>query len=594
MKPLIFFAFLLGASLGVVYAQVPDPLVSPVPLVESAQTDVERMQNRRLWEKSAADNALRSGLASIAIGLYSSLLEQAPSGGDAGELELNRISAFIALGRMTQADDALQQYRGPRDSRYQLRRALVDFFLGDDQSTESLLKTISTSELQEYDRAWYYLLLGLVGKSDNNDEAEALLNRARLLAVSPEQRSQIDLIIYRSLLLDSKPLSSGDLQRLKTEMEKAVSEGRRAGYQFTKEYAIALHLVGRNSEALKVISDTLALITEANYDLRDELLLLSGVLSRDRPGRGFDAFRSLLSSGVVTEFRLRALQELVSGAETKSDIDSFLSFTSELNDKQLPKELGQRILYNRAQLLYRNADYEASNSECDTLLQGDPTVELRESALRLLVLIAYQRQRFRTASGLLIELSSLVSEPEERSQIQLLIADCFFQAGDFGDAAESYGLAIQQEGANQGAILFQWVLSEIKAGNLDAAEKHMQSFKGNLQIDPVQKWKTLWNLLTAVHASGQARPAFDLLNSWLNQNAREEMPVSLWIRLLWFRCQLSLKTGNYASTPVLAGLCRAHRCGRANRTRAGNSGGQSDTVIGRPGAGICGSRRRRT
>lgn len=547
-------ACLLCLSWLALGGQEADELTAPVPLVEDQDLTQEREANLRLWQEAAADNALRSGLASIAVGLYDQLLVNAD--GEAAkthEMELNLISAFIALGRLEDAERSLSDYRGVADSRVILRQALVNYFAGNFDDAEDGLDEISSEDLVEYDLAWYYLLLGLIEKRSENEEGDSLLNRARLLSVSPGQSSQVDLIIYRSLLLDGESLDEDDLEDLRVKMNDELVAGGRAGFQFAKEYAIALYLADQFSEATQAITRTLPLIGEADYDLRDELLLLLGIIAGYESELGGNAFRDLVSSGVVTELRLRALRELVSVAASEEEIDNFLSFTSGLNQGQFPQELADQVLYNRAQLLYRKGDFEGSGSDCEALLQSNPDPELRESATRLLVLIAFQRQRYRTASGLLIELSNLVNDVDEQNRLQLLVADCFFQAGDYGDAAESYGLAIQQEGVNRGAILFQWVLSEIRAGNLDDAGMHMESFKTDDILDPVQKWRALWNYLTALHGAGEQREAFDVLNSWLTQDARDLLPVELWIRLLWFRCQLSLQTGNYQATPVLAG-----------------------------------------
>ena len=554
MKRVLFVACFVSQVWQSLFGQNQDPLTTPVPLVEEEDLGNERASNLRIWQEAAADNALRSGLPSIAIGLYDQLLV----GADGGEsrthkMELNRISAFIALGQMDQAEQALASYQGTVDSRVTLRQALVSYFKGSYEDAEDGLEEITIEDLKEYDLAWYYLLLGLIEKRSENVEGDSLLNRARLLSVSPEQSSQIDLIIYRSLLLDGEDLDDDDLEDLKEQMDEGLASSERAGYQFVKEYAIALYLSDRFSEATRAITDTVPLIGEADYDLRDELLLLLGIIAGYDSAMGANAFKELVSSGVVTELRLRALRELVSVASSDEEIDEFLNFTGALDQGQFPKELANQILYNRAQLWYRRGDYEASGTDCEALLDRNPDVELRESATRLLVLIAFQRQRYRTASGLLIELSKLVVDTDEQNQIQLLVADCFFQAGDYGDAAESYGIAIQQVESNRGGILFQWVLSEIRAGNLDEAGRHMESFKTDDSLDPVQKWRALWNYLTALHAAGQQRKAFDVLNSWLTQDARDLLPVELWIRLLWFRCQLSLQTGNYQATPILAG-----------------------------------------
>ena len=102
MKRFLIAICLSGlAGLSSLWSQAEDPLLTPVPLVESEELGRERAENQRLWKEAAADNALRSGLASIAVGLYDELL--ADSDGEAAKthrMELNRVSAFIALGQL--------------------------------------------------------------------------------------------------------------------------------------------------------------------------------------------------------------------------------------------------------------------------------------------------------------------------------------------------------------------------------------------------------------------------------------------------------------------------------------------------------------
>ncbi|MCB1124021.1 MAG: hypothetical protein KJT03_20885, partial [Verrucomicrobiae bacterium] len=310
-----------------VNGQEEDPLISPVPLVTPEQSSVERDANRRMWQKTAADNALRSGLASIAVGLYDRLLEQgALDAEQITEIRLNRISALIALGRMEEADRSLEDFGPDTSSPFLLRRALVNFFLADADRADSQLKAIVPDNLPDFDLAWYYLLLGLVDRGARNEESDSLLNRARLLAVSPEQRAQVDLIIYRSILLEGRTLEEDQLNRLKNQMDNELSDGKRAGIQFAKEYTIALHKLDRKLDALHVIQQSIPKINEVDYDLRDELLLLSGIISGEDSTKGREALRELVSRGVTTDLRMRALQELVSSSDTPLEIETFLKF----------------------------------------------------------------------------------------------------------------------------------------------------------------------------------------------------------------------------------------------------------------------------
>ncbi len=540
------------------FAQVADTTL--VPLVDETLQQQEIRERRLLWKKEAADNALRSGLASIAVGLYSELLTDGEvDEATRLELELNRISALIALGEIGRADEVLGQFGEIQDSRFNLRRALVSYFRNDQAVSERFVDRVEVADLNANELSWFLMLQGLLDPRSRNDDETSYLNRARKAAVSPEQRAQIDLLVYRSLLLEGDELDQGDLNRLKADSELEMRQGKRVGLQFAKEYVIGLYAMDQPVEAVNAIQNTLPRILEADYDIRDELLLLLGIISERETSAGREAFQRLLSVGVSTDLRLRALQELVASATSASEIQDFLAFTSGLDPQTLPQRLANQILYNRGQLLYWFRDYEASETECRKLLQADPDSELRESTLRLLVLIAFQRQRYRTAAGLLIELSGIVADEKDRNRIQLLVADCFFQSGDYSEASDSYGLAIEQAETivDRGTILFQWVVSDINAGELAAAAEHMELYKDDVTIDPVQKWRSLWNLLTAMHRNEQQVEAYELLNNWLTQEAREVLPVSLWLRLLWFRCQLSLSTHDFDATPVLAGEVRS-------------------------------------
>ena len=524
------------------------------PLLSEAEAGGVENEQRRTWERAAADSALKTGLGSIAIGFYDRLLEEADVGEEAThEMKLNRITAFISLGRLEEAKAALESYPGKRASRYHLRLALAGYFGGEEEAAGSALDQVDGAALAVEEVAWFLLVDGLLKRSAREAEArDALLAQARQAAVSTEQRAQIDLIIFRTLLLETGGVSQEQLEYLQGETASQLPEGGRTGYQFAKQYAVALNAAGRTEEAVTSIREALPQILEADYDLRDELLFLEGILLGPSTEEGREAFRLLLSTGVTTKLRLHALHALVSAATNSEEIAAFLFYTNELPLASWPGILKEQTLYGRAQLFYRIRDYEASETECQTLLAENPETALKESTLRLLVLIAFQRQRYRTAAGFLIQLGELVATEEERNRIQLMVADCFFQAEDYRNAADSYGIAIEQEQSDRGVVLFQLVLSEINAGNHGKAIEHVGAYKEDESVDAVFKWRALWNLLSAMQRAGEDREAYQLLSEWLTRESREELPVSLWVRLLWLRCQLTLKTGRYDITPAVA------------------------------------------
>ena len=74
-------------------------------------------------------------------------------------------------------------------------------------------------------------------------------------------------------------MDQGDLNRLKADSELEMRQGKRVGLQFAKEYVIGLYAMDQPVEAVNAIQNTLPRILEADYDIRDELLLLLGIIS---------------------------------------------------------------------------------------------------------------------------------------------------------------------------------------------------------------------------------------------------------------------------------------------------------------------------
>ena len=78
------------------------------------------------------------------------------------ELELNRISALIALGEIGRADEVLGQFGEIQDSRFNLRRALVSYFRNDQAVSERFVDRVEGADLNANELSWFLMLQGLL------------------------------------------------------------------------------------------------------------------------------------------------------------------------------------------------------------------------------------------------------------------------------------------------------------------------------------------------------------------------------------------------------------------------------------------------
>src|SRR5208283_2987353 len=112
---------------------------------------------------------------------------------------------------------------------------------------------------------------------------------------------------------------------------------------------------------------------------------------------------------------------------------------------------------------------------------------------------------------------------DARAQLGVLVADAYFRAGDYRNAAEAYGSAQREPPAavSPGVLHFQRVLSEIlDAQNLfdsaqaEAAQKRLKEAETLLDEaaaapggDAVSRWEGEWNLARALQVHGRTAEA---------------------------------------------------------------------------------------
>lgn len=512
-----------------------------------------------LWAATVADRALEAGFYSIAEGLYADVLTDGRIPDDQRHrVSLNLITTLVGQGKIDAAADVLDAYEGPRDSRFYLRMAMVAIERGDFEALARDLKEVETDELPEEDLGWYYFLEALAYEvRGDSRRAEDSFEEAVARAVSVAQLAQ-----FRAGQLRSRIISGEATPALAGELERQVDEfqGRRLGFQFIQQYAVVLDQLGRKSEAIDVLQRNVELIPVNEVEIRDQVLLLLGMIAGVDLSVGREAYRELLVTGSEAELQAVALQQI---AEAITDPESaqataFVNLLSELIERDPPHALIEQLLFYRSELSLQRGNLDGAEADARDLLSRFPGSSLKRNALAVMAVASWQRQRYRTAADFISQIRAELPEGDLRANLAILLADSHFRAGlqanspeDFRNAANAYGIAIAEEAtaATRGELFFQQVVSEISAGAPDRAMEMLDGIEELGAISPSDRWAAEWNLVKALQGTGQEAEAYDRVEAFADS---EDLDVILRLRFLWLRARLSLDAGNPDQTAGLA------------------------------------------
>lgn len=551
---------LLLPSVSVFGGTADDPLGS-----SGERTDESEPAVLRIWDISRADQALRMGFSSMAAKGYRELLEALPEEHeDRDRLQLALTTALIGDGKFDEAHDVLSSYDGPEDAGYFLRRMLLDWQNREWWRVERALAEIELEELAPQEHGWYYFLSGLVAdQAEKSEEAEEAYGRALDAAVSPGQRAHFLLGQYQARLFAgdaSEELAAG----LKEQMESF--EGQTAGYRFAQQYAVVLDLLGEKEEATRVIRQQIQKVPGSERELRDQFLLLDGLISGSASGQGRESLRELLETGGQRSLQRIALQKLA-GSLSSENSEFYSTLLTRLIDDEHP--LVEELRLFRAQLRLRQAGgmpsgeertgrFQAASEDAQAILTQYPGSRLKKEAFEVLAASAWEQRRYRTAANHLRQLRGELPEGRRRSEVGLLVADCYFRAGevnqaaeDYRNAADAYGAVLREHPASvsPGLILYQRVLAEIRGGRLSEVSRHLRDVPEGLEIDPLYRWQAEWNLVKAMQRSGDMAEAYDRVTALLEGEESEEIPEGdLRLRLGWLQAQLSYDAGQFEET----------------------------------------------
>lgn len=533
-----------GMTAGGLYAQE-----LWIPEENGAATEM-RSEMSRSWKRTAAESALRQGFSAVAASLYAELI----SADSADEMRIDYATALIASGRAAEVIPVLEGVDAQDDPAWMLRMALARFQLGQKQEARDLVSRFPPTMLDGNDRAWYFLVSALLLEGEGEIEAATgYFRQAMELATTPALRVHFELLRMRNLLRQDT-LDEGLISELR--VTERTNLGRRSGFEAGRLLAIRLFQSGRRDEALGIVERQLRTPGVNETGMRDEFLLLLGMIAGPESGRGRLALEQLLIESADTRLQELALQLLTQSAlRANNNATAHLEFLATLLDGEIPHPLEDRMLAGRIFIRMKLNEDEAARTDAERILQEHPDSPYAPEALRILAYLSWRADPplYRTAADYLGRLREALPSGSMKTRLGILVADCFFLNGDFLSAADVYGSVLEEvDPETRGQILFQQVLAEISVRRFQAAMDHLDRAAENYSLGAEDRWKAEWNLIDAMKRAGLLEDAFRRLSAVLSEEPAQDLSPALRLRLGWLRAQLTLETGGYEQVPEMA------------------------------------------
>jgi len=523
----------------------PDDRAPDAPLVRAGE--VRPAPGGWVMREAAAERARQLGFSPAAEALLQELLEspETPET-EKGHLRLDLAGALLDQGRLADAEQALAGIAGPRPGAYHLRAGLIAAYRRQVDAARGEAAQVHAEELPPADRGWAHFLQGMLAELTGDlKRSNAAYEEATKAAVSELQRARFQLEQLRVRLL-SGPATEQEAANLKQNMERL--QGQKPGYAAARYYAVALNALGRRAEAVTVLQRQLqSLPPELRQEL-DDMRLLLGLIAGPESGVGRNALFGLLDRAVTSEPQRMALQLLARASASGAARAEFRAKLDQLIAAPTPHPILEDLLVFRAQVALAEQNYGRAEEDAKTLLERFPGSQLKAQALSVLTGVAWELRRYRTAADYAAQLRQELPAGDPRAQLGVLVADAYFRAGDFKNAADAYGSAQREPPAAvaPGQLLFQRVLAEINAGRLDAAQALLDEPARAAGIDAASRWQAEWNLAKALQVDGQTAQALARVTRLQGEAGTAALPPDLLVRMAWLQARLAFESGSPA------------------------------------------------
>ena len=542
--PIILF------SLSATFVVGQETVASSVPLVDTSEVSTQTA-GQQLLTLQAARRAQEMGFSSSAVALYRELLDQ--SGANRGEIQLALVTALLDSGEIDEADEILAEFIGLKGAAWHLRSGLVAAQKRDFTRAQYELAAIVEDELTKDDRGWLLFFRGvLADESGDLEEAREFFAEAQGIATSPMAVARFDLAREQARLrlgaIDDKAIEEArkNMERLK---------GRKTSYGFVRIYATMLDATGNKDAAVDVLQRQLLNLPAEELSERDSFYLLLGLIAGAESESGRSALTSLLRTGRERGKQRVALQLLAGVAgDATARVSLARTLDAVLRQSSLTGIL-EDVLLVRAQVALAEHDYRRAEQESYRLLEQFPGSVLKASTYGVLAGSAWDQRRFRAAADFATKARAGLGASEDRqtrAELGVLIAEAWFRARDYPNAAEAYASVLNEvpDGVAPGDLMFQRVLSDIRAGRVDLALVELDQLSRDERFDVVNRWQAEWNLARALQTNGRMVDAYARVSDLLAQNneGSGDLPLELRARMIWLQARLSLQAGEAKRT----------------------------------------------
>lgn len=569
----IFWSVSVVLARSVVAAQ--DPLNASVPLAIGSANGLTAGDTAE--RVLAARRALELGFPATAAEIYRELLKR--PGTDERLMTLSLAAALIADNRALESEPLLQDFKGYRGAAWHLYAGLAAMQTKRFEPARGELPAVKEKEgeLTPEERGWWLYLQGLVAEMGPDraraiETAKNFYQQAIAAGTSTYARVRFE-IAYDQALLRMRAPTPAELEDMRQRME--TNAGRDTGYGAAVTYAVGLNAAGRRSDALAVLNQQLLSLPAQERARADVFQLQIGMIAGATDGAGRNALLQLLRSGRDAGRQRIALQLLAEKSLQEPVRGQFRTELSRLIAAPTPHPIYEDLLLFRANFSLAEKNFTAAEEDARTLLDKFPGSALKPLALAVLTSSAWEQKRYRTvveSATRAVDAQSKESSSgkQARAELNLLVAEAWFRAGDFRPAADAYAVVLRDPpaGAKLGDLMFQRVQAEIEAGSPDAAQPVLDALAANPAFDVESRWQAEWNLARALIGRAdpeQAAVAYARVNRLLGGPATGLSP-ELRARMKWLQARLALDIAEPARAreivtkelpPLLAGLAPA-------------------------------------
>jgi tetratricopeptide (TPR) repeat protein len=287
------------------------------------------------------------------------------------------------------------------------------------------------------------------------------------------------------------------------------------------------------------------------------------MISGPEDGIGRNALGVLLASGSDRTKQRVALRLLARSSVSGASRDDFRRRLDELFGAPSSHPLIEDLLLFRAQVALGDTNYARAEADASRLLEQFPGSRLKGLALGVLTGVAWEQGRYRNAANQAAKAREALPAGEAHAQLGVLVADAYFRARDFRNAADAYAAASDEvpTGVKPGLLMFQRLVSEVevavasegRADRFDQPQAVLDKMVHDGGFDPVYRWPAEWNLARALEAANEIPKASERLNRLMAVPAEVAgLSPDLRAQLGWLQANLSFKAGEPARALTLS------------------------------------------